>query len=97
MRLDIEPQPPRIGLASITLSLTASGQALRGAQVAIEGDMSHPGMPPMFGQAIETELGVYRGQLRFTMPGDWVVIAHIRLADGQKLDRQVAIRGVRPN
>lgn len=98
MRLDVQPQPLRVGLASLTLSLTERGNhPLTGAQVAIEGDMSHPGMAPVFGQASEAEAGIYRGQLSFTMAGDWTVVAHIRLADGQKLDRQVDIRGVRPN
>jgi hypothetical protein len=31
------------------------------------------------------------------MPGDWVIIEHITLADGYKLERQLDVKGVLPN
>jgi hypothetical protein len=31
------------------------------------------------------------------MAGDWVILAHITLANGQKLERQVDVKGVQPN
>lgn len=65
--------------------------------MALEGDMSHPGMAPVFGSAMETEPGYYEGRLQLTMPGDWVILEHITLADGRKVERQVDVKGVLPN
>lgn len=59
--------------------------------------MSHPGMAPVFGNAKETEPGRYEGHLQLTMPGDWVILEHITLPDGRKLERQLDVNGVRPN
>lgn len=58
--------------------------------------MAHPGMAPVFGDAHETAPGEYQGKVQLTMGGDWVVLAHITLADGTKLDRQIAVPGVQP-
>jgi len=63
----------------------------------VEADMSHAGMAPVFAEATETEPGQYRANLRFEMPGDWVVLLHIRLPGGQTLERQFNVSGVRPN
>jgi len=57
--------------------------------------MSHPGMRPEFGEALEVAAGRYRGRLAFTMAGDWVVLVHVTLRGGQKLERQLDVNGVR--
>jgi hypothetical protein len=31
------------------------------------------------------------------MAGDWVVLLHIALPGGKKLERQIDVKGVRPN
>jgi hypothetical protein len=31
------------------------------------------------------------------MAGDWVILLHVTLPDGKKLERQFDVRGVRPN
>ena len=59
--------------------------------------MSHPGMGPVFGTTSETAPGSYRTQIDFNMGGDWVVLLHIKLADGRKIERQIDVRGVRSN
>ncbi len=59
--------------------------------------MSHPGMGPVFGKANETSPGSYRTQIDFNMGGDWIVLLHIKLADGRKIERQMDVRGVRSN
>ena len=95
---DISPQPTRVGPATITLRLTdVAGKPVTGAHITIEGDMSHPGMSPVFGQAQELEEGRYQGQIGFAMAGDWVLLFHITLPDGRTLDRQVSIPAVRAN
>jgi hypothetical protein len=98
MRHEISPQPPRVGPDAVTIRLSdTGGKPVTAAQIAIEADMSHPGMSPAFGQAKELEAGRYQGQIDFAMAGDWILLFHITLADGRKLDRQVSVPAVRPN
>ena len=95
---EITPQPARVGAATVSLNLTDAGaKPVTGARVTLEGDMSHPGMEPVFGNTDETQPGRYQGHLQLTMPGDWVVLAHITLANGEKIERQADVRGVMPN
>jgi hypothetical protein len=93
---EIAPKPARIGLATVTMRLSDSaGQPVRQARIALEADMSHPGMRPEFGEAREAGAGRYHGQLTFTMAGDWVVLIHVTLPGGRKLERQMEVHGVR--
>ena len=94
---EITPWPPRIGRSTVAFQLTDSAKKVTGAIVKLEADMSHPGMRPEFGEAREAAPGRYQGQLTFSMAGDWVVLLHITLPDGQTLERQVEVNGVRPN
>jgi len=90
------PQPVTVGPATITVKLSdVHGNPLPGAGMTVEGDMSHPGMSPVFADAKELPDGRYQAQLRFSMAGDWVVILHIKLPNGQTLERQVDVKGVR--
>jgi hypothetical protein len=57
--------------------------------------MSHPGMRPEFGEAREIANGPYQCRLAFTMAGDWVILMHITLPGGRKLERQMEVHGVR--
>lgn len=94
----ISPQPVRIGEATIGIQLAdASAKPVTRARIAVEGDMSHPGMSPIFATATETSPGVYTAQLDFNMGGDWVVLSHIVLADGRKLERRIDVSGVESN
>ena len=96
LRYEIAPQPPRVGATTIDLKLTdKNGAPVGGARVALEGNMSHAGMTPVSSEAKEVETGKYRGTLQLTMAGDWIVLVHISLPDGQKLQRQIEISGVR--
>jgi hypothetical protein len=94
---EISPQPVRVGPVTVSLKLSdASGKPLMAAHIAIEADMSHPGMSPLFAEAKEGEPGRYRAPLQFQMAGDWVILLHVTLPDGKKLERQIDVRGVRP-
>ena len=94
---EVAPQPPRVGRATITLRVTtASGALVNGARIKLEGNMSHSGMAPVFVDASEVEPGRYRANMELTMAGDWVVIVHLTLRDGAKVDRQFEIKGVAP-
>ena len=94
----ISPEPARVGPASITLKLAdAAGKPVTGAKIAIEADMSHAGMSPVFADANEGEAGRYQARFEFPMAGDWVVLLHITLPGGKRLERQIDVKGVRPN
>jgi len=91
----ISPQPVRVGGATIAIQLAdASAKPVTHARIDVEADMSHPGMSPIFATATETSPGMYTAQLDFNMGGDWVVLSHIVLADGRKLERRIDVSGV---
>ena len=93
---EITPQPVKAGPATIILKLSdVGGTPYKGAQVRLEGNMSHPGMRPIFSEAIETGPGRYEAPIEFTMGGDWIILVHITLPEGRKLQRQFEIKGVR--
>ena len=95
VELVIEPQPPQLGPATLTVTLTdASGQPFSGATVELEGNMSHAGMVPVFATAAEVVPGQYRANLEFTMGGDWFILVRADLPDGRSLERQIDIPGV---
>ncbi len=92
---EVSPSPPRVGTATVTLRVTdASGRPLSGARVRLEGNMSHAGMVPVFGEARESGPGRYESTLDFTMGGDWVITVHLTLPDGRKVERQFDVKGV---
>lgn len=94
----VTPQPPQVGAASVAVQLAdASQRPVTHAAIMVEADMSHPGMSPSFAQATESAPGSYRANVNFNMGGDWVLLLHIKLADGRKIERQLDVRGVRSN
>jgi len=96
VREEIEPQPAVVGPATVTLSLAdAEGHPLTHATVTVEGDMSHPGMRPVFAESNEVASGRYQARIYFAMAGDWVLLVHIKLAGGETLERQIDVQGVR--
>ena len=93
---EVTPQPAHVGTATITLRLSdTSRKAVTGAQITLEGNMSHAGMSPVFATAKEIEAGRYQAQLELTMGGDWIILLHLTLSDGHKLEQQFEISGVR--
>ena len=95
---EFSPEPARVGPAVVNFRLVdPAGKAVSGAHIALEADMSHAGMSPVFGEAREIDPGRYQAHLTFGMAGDWVILLHVTLPDGQKLERQIDVRGVRPN
>ena len=94
---EVSPQPPRVGRVTITLRLAdMAGAPVTGAVVKLEGNMSHAGMVPVFGEAKETEPGRYRSTLELSMAGDWVVLVGVTLPDNRKFERHFEIKGVAP-
>ena len=83
------PQLPRVGQVEIRLRVTdASRKPLTRARIKLEGNMSHAGMSPEFADTTEVAPGEYRANMNLSMAGDWVVLVHLTLPDGSKLERQ---------
>jgi hypothetical protein len=92
---EVTPRPPRVGPARIALRVSdAAGRPLSGARVRLEGNMSHAGMRPVFGEARESGPGRYESALEFTMGGDWVILVRLTLPDGREIERQFDVKGV---
>lgn len=93
---EVSPQPPRVGQMTITVRVTdVAEKPVSGARITLEGNMSHPGMVPVFAGARETGPGNYLSIMELSMAGDWYVVAHVTLPDNRKLDHQFEIKGVR--
>jgi hypothetical protein len=95
---EFSPQPPRVGPATVTVRLAdGSAKPTTGARIQVEADMTHAGMNPVFADAIEAEPGRYQAQLKLQMAGDWIILLHITLPGGKKLERQFDLTDVQPN
>ena len=56
--------------------------------MTLEGNMSHAGMSPVFAEAHEAGNGNYRATMELSMAGEWIVLVHVTLADGRKVEQQ---------
>lgn len=93
--LSVSPSPPTTGPATLVLTLTDErDEPISGAEIELEGNMSHAGMTPVFSQAEEIEPGQYEAPLEFTMGGDWFILVKVTLPDGRELERQIDVPGV---
>ena len=91
----IQPEPVRVGEAAVTIEIAdAAALPVSRATVQVEADMAHPGMAPVFGDAEEIHPGKYRARIDFNMGGDWLLLVHIKLSDGRRIERQMDVRGV---
>ena len=94
---DVSPSPPGVGRpATVSLKVIdfLASKPVSGARIRLEGNMTHPGMTPVFAEAKEDGPGRYHAALEFTMAGDWVVLVHAALPDGRKTDRQFEVKVV---
>jgi hypothetical protein len=90
----VSPNPAHVGPVTVSFHLSDAAKPVSGAQVSLEGDMTHAGMPPTYSDAYEVAPGQYQGKLTLNMPGDWVLLLHITFPDGRKVEDQIDIRGV---
>ena len=58
--------------------------------------MSHAGMSPVFANTSEVAPGEYQAKMALSMAGDWIILVHLTLRDGAKVERQFEIKGVAP-
>ncbi len=94
--LKIEPNPPRVGKALLTLDVKDDADhPVQGAILKLEGNMAHAGMKPVFADAREEQAGRYRAELEFTMGGDWFILVDGHLADGRSFRTKIDVKGVK--
>lgn len=92
----ITPSPAQVGIASIQIVLKDSlDQPIEGAEIELEGNMSHPGMQPAFAQAVEISPGKYSADFEFTMAGDWFINFTSWVGEKKVAEHQIKINGVR--
>jgi len=88
----LAPEVAQAGRGTVAVNLRNSdSQLVTGARVTAKGNMTHPGMAPVIVDCKETEPGRYQADLNLGMRGSWVVLLHIKLANGDKLERQVGV------
>jgi len=94
--LSLAPDKPAVGPATLTFTLSdKKGRPVAGATVRVEGTMTHAGMEPVKVTAQPGGDGRYTApDFRFTMAGDWLLIAQATLADGSTSQRTFRIAGV---
>jgi hypothetical protein len=98
VEFQIKPKPARVGPVVVCFTLTDAGNhPVTGVRIAVEADMTHAGMSPVFAQADEVQPVHYESHLSLGMAGDWVILLHGTLPNGEKLERQFDVRDVRPN
>jgi hypothetical protein len=85
LELAISPTPPAVGPARLIITLRDTvGDPLDGAEILVEGNMSHAGMVPVLGTAEAEGGGRYAiPEFRFTMAGEWILTARATLPDGR--------------
>ncbi|MBE2182756.1 MAG: FixH family protein [Anaerolineae bacterium] len=85
------PLPPGETALQVTVR-DGAGLVVEGASVQARGDMTHPGMTPIFGIGVETAPGVYRVPLDLNMGGDWVITIDATSANGLSATQQVNLQ-----
>lgn len=82
---------------ALTVQLSdADGQPLSGGQVSITGNMTHPGMAPVIGEAVADDAdgvadGSYRIPFQFSMLGDWILTVAATLPDGSTVSQDIPV------
>ncbi len=96
MEIEITPDPPEVGPAVVEVILMdEDGDPVDGAELEIEGNMSHAGMEPVIVGAIGEQAGHYVSDgFAFTMGGDWIITVSGTLDDGREIERTFDLAGV---
>jgi hypothetical protein len=80
------PTPAIVGPNLLVLQVRdLEDQPLAGVRIRVEGTMTHAGMVPVFADAEETAPGTHRvPAFPFTMGGDWILLLHLTLPEGNE-------------
>lgn len=85
----VSPNPPKVGPIEVTLN------TIEGATIDVEGNMSHPGMAPLYAKAQEAKAGTYAFKMDLNMAGDWILFLKIKSRDGVVEERSIPLSGVK--
>ena len=91
------PNPAGAEGDTVTVQLSAAnGQPITGAQVTIEGNMTHPGMVPVVSDPVGDDVdgaagGSYTVPFQFSMLGDWILTVSATLADGSTASQDIPV------
>jgi hypothetical protein len=98
LEVAISPTPPTVGPARLIIHLRdTDGVPLEGAEIRVEGNMSHAGMVPVLATAQEEAPGLYAvSDFRFTMAGDWILTTRATLPDGRWAQTMTTTQAVSP-
>lgn len=92
----VSPKPARVGPIIVTLKIKdPSGRPLKATLINVEGNMTHPGMVPLYTKALEVKRGVYTANMNLNMPGDWKLLFDIKLSDGSVVQKSLDLSGVK--
>lgn len=75
--------------ADVIITLTQNGTPVEGANLEIEGNMTHAGMEPVFARATEIAPGEYRAPLQWNMGGEWFLTIRVTLPDNTIFEQTV--------
>jgi hypothetical protein len=91
LEVGISPTPPGVGPARLIITLQDTlGVPLEGAEVQVEGNMSHAGMTPVLATAEAQGQGLYAvPDFNFTMAGEWILTVVATLPDGRQTELRV--------
>ncbi|HEX8683340.1 MAG TPA: FixH family protein [Ardenticatenaceae bacterium] len=85
------PENPTVGTASqLFITVTREGRPVEGAEVQVEGNMTHAGMEPLFMEATEVAGGEYEAAIEWTMGGEWFLRVRATLPDGSVAEERVS-------
>lgn len=97
LEVAISPTPPAVGPARLIITLEdTAGAPIEGAEIVVEGNMSHAGMIPVIDTARAEGPGRYGiPAFEFTMAGDWVLTLRAQLPDGRwaRIDQPTNVVG----
>jgi len=98
LEVAISPTPPTVGPARLIINLRdTAGVPLEGAEIRVEGNMSHAGMVPVLATAQEEAPGLYAvSDFRFTMAGDWILTTRATLPDGRWAQTMTTTQALSP-
>lgn len=92
VNMTVQPAQPTVGDGALIISIRdEAGRPVEGAQLTVEGNMSHAGMKPSFGRVTGGGDGQYAVAITWTMAGDWYVDIRAMLADGRLISRRLPV------
>jgi hypothetical protein len=84
IQIDVIPNPPTIGEATLLIKLTdAEGAPIDDAMISVIGNMGHEGMMPVESESDVSIDGEWQIPFTWTMTGDWFIDVNAELTDNR--------------